>query len=370
METKDVEEEMTNKITKFQLFFILIQCQIGVGLLSLPHAVQETAKGDGWISTLIAGVVVQVMLVIYWQLLKRFPTLIYTEITQKIFGIFLGKLLNIVIYLYFILVGGLATILFIKLINLWLLPLTPGWIISLLILTACVYLAISDLKMIARFFVLVFSLILLLWFLSLLSLFTPKEIQYVLPIGSSGIKNIVMGSNNSLLAMLGFEGLLFFLPFVIENKKGVFKTISLANLFITLFYTYFIFITLISFSTDQLAQMREPVLNILRAITYKVVDRVDLIFLSIWVVPMATSIISYLYFASKSLNLKKKHYQKVVLLNGFLLFLITLIPHDDAFISMFNKYVSYLSYGVVFVIPTLLLILSILLKRHEMSETT
>ncbi|MEH7377014.1 GerAB/ArcD/ProY family transporter [Neobacillus drentensis] len=361
---------MTNNITKFQLFFMLIQTQIGIGLLSLPHDVQKSANSDGWISTLIAGVAVQAMLVIYWKLLRRFPSLIYTEITQKILGVFLGKLLNIIIYMNFILVGGLVTILCIKLINSWLLPLTPGWIISLLILTACVYLAISDLKMIARFFVLASSLILLLWFTSILSWPTPKEIQYVLPFGSSGIKNIFMGSKDSLLAMLGFEGLLFFFPFIIEKKKGVLKTISMANLFLTLFYTYFIFLTLITFSTEQLAQMREPILILLRGISFKMVDRVDLIFLSIWIVPMTTSIISYLYFASRSMNVKKKHYPKVVLLNGFILFLITLIPNDDAFITLFNKYVSYLSYVVVFLIPTLLLILSFLLKKHEMSEST
>jgi spore germination protein (amino acid permease) len=365
-----MEKEMTkNHITKFQLFFILLQCQIGVGILSLPHVVQESAKGDGWISTIFAGVAVQVMLVIYWQLLRRFPTLTYTEITKKILGSFLGKLLNVFIYMNFMLVGGLATILFIKVINLWLLPLTPVWIISILILTACIYLAISDLKIIARFFVLAFSLILLLWFTSVLSWFTPKEFQYVLPIGSSGLINILMGSNNSLLAMLGFEVLLFLFPFIIENKKGVFKTISIANLFITLFYTYFIFITLISFSTVQLTQMREPILNLLRGISYKMVDRVDLIFLSVWIVPMATSIISYLFAASKSLNLEKKYYPKAVLLNGFILFLITLIPNDDAIVTLFNQYVSYLSYVVVFLIPTLLLILSFLMKKHEMSES-
>lgn len=358
-----------NHITKFQLFFILLQCQIGVGILSLPHAVQESAKGDGWISTILAGVAVQVMLVIYWQLLKRFPTLTYTEITKKILGSFLGKLLNVFIYLDFILIGGLVTILFIKVINLWLLPLTPGWIISALILTACIYLAISDLKIIARFFVLAFSLIIILWFTSVLSWFTPKEFHYVLPIGSSGLKNILMGSNNSLLAMLGFEVLLFFFPFIIDNKKGVFKTISMANLFITLFYTYFIFISLISFSTVQLTQMREPILNLLRGISYKMVDRVDLIFLSVWIIPMATSIISYLFAASKSLNLEKKNYPKAVLLNGFILFLITLIPNNDAIVTLFNQYVSYLSYVVVFLIPTLLLILSFLMKKHEMSES-
>jgi spore germination protein (amino acid permease) len=365
-----VEEEMTNKISKTQLFFILVISQIGVALLSLPNTVQKSAKGDGWISTLIAGLAIQIMLVIYWQLLRRFPTLIYTEITQKILGVFLGKVVNIFTYLYFILVGGLATILFIKLINLWLLPLTPGWIISLLILTACIYLTISDLKMIARFFVLAFSLILLLWFTSIFSWFIPKDIHYILPIGSSGLKDILKGSNNSLLAMLGFEGLLFFFPFVMENKKGVMKTISMANLFITLFYTYFIFITLISFNARQLLQMREPILNLLRGISYEMVDRVDLIFLSIWIVPMATSIIIYLYFASKSMNVKKKHYPKVVLLNGFILFLITLVPHTDAFIAIFNKYVSYLSYVVIFLTPTLLLILSLIMKKHEMSEST
>jgi spore germination protein (amino acid permease) len=365
-----VEKEMTYNITKFQLFFIFIQSQIGVALLSLPHEVEKSTRGDGWLSTLIAGVAVQLMLVIYWRLLKRFPALIYTEITQKILGVFLGKVLNLFIYLNFILVGGLATILFIKVVKLWLLPLTPSWIISLLILTACVYLAISELRIIARFFVLASFLILLLLITSIFGWFTPKEFQYILPMGSSGIKNIILGSKNSLLAMLGFEGLLFLFPFLIDNKKGVLKTISMANLFITLFYTYFVFITVISFNDTQLAIMREPVLNLLRGISYTMVDRVDLIFLSIWIVPMATSTISYLYFASKSVGAKKKHYPKVVLMNGLILFFITLLPHDDAIITLFNQYVSYLSYVVVFLIPTLLLILSILLNKKEMSEST
>ncbi|MEH6991397.1 GerAB/ArcD/ProY family transporter [Neobacillus drentensis] len=363
---------MTEKnisITKFQLFFFMIQSQIGIGLLSLPNVVQKTAKGDGWISTFIAGVAVQIMLVIYWQLLKRFPNLIYTEITQKILGRFIGKLINIFIYMNFILIGGLITILFIKVINLWLMPLTPNWIISILILIACIYLTISDLRMIARFFVLATSLILLLWFTSLLSWFTPKEIQYILPIGSSGFKNILLGTNNSLLAMLGFEGLLFLFPFIIENKKGVLKTISMANIFIMIFYTYFMILTLISFSPDQLAQMREPIINLLRGLSYKMVDRVDLIFLSIWIVPMTTSCVAYLFLASKSMNVEKKNYQKVVLMNGFIIFLITLIPYDDAIITLFNKYVSYLNYAVVFIIPILLLILSFLFKKHEMSES-
>jgi spore germination protein (amino acid permease) len=367
-----VEEEMTKEhqsITKFQLFFILIQTQIGIGLLSLPNVVQKTADGDGWISTIFAGLAVQLIIIVYWLLLKRFPKRTYPEITQKVVGRFFGKLVNIVIYLNFILVGGLATILFVKLINLWLLPLTPGWVISLLILLASIYLTISDLKIIARFFVIASSLILLVFFISILSLFIPKEIQFILPIGSSGLKNILMGSNNSLLAMLGFEGILFMFPFVIQNKKGVLKTISLANIFITLFYTYFIFITLITFSPKQLTQMREPVLNLFREISYNVIDRLDLVFLSIWLVPMTTSVIAYLFMASKTLIIKKKNYPKAVILNGIIIFFITSIPYEDKVITLFSQYVSYLSYVVIFIIPAFLLILSFLFKKHEMSES-
>jgi spore germination protein (amino acid permease) len=367
-----VEEEMTENrisITKLQLFFILIQTQIGIGLLSLPNVVQKTAKGDGWISTILAGVAVQLVITIYWHLLKRFPNDTYPEITQKIVGRFIGKLMNMVIYLNFLLVGGLATILFIKLINLWLLPLTPNWVISLLILLASIYLTISDLRIIARFFVIASSLILLILVISIFSLFLPKEPQFILPIGSSGLKNILMGSNNSLLAMLGFEGILFMFPFVIQNNKGVLKTISLANIFITLFYTYFIFITLITFSSNQLTQMREPLLNLFRGISYNVIDRLDLVFLSIWLVPMTTSIIAYLFLASKTMYVNKKNYPKTVIINGIIIFFITLIPHEDKIITLFNKYVTYLSYAVVYFIPALLLILSLLFKKHEMSES-
>ncbi|AGF99273.1 GerAB/ArcD/ProY family transporter [Bacillus thuringiensis] len=49
---------MTNtqsKISLVQFTFFVIQCQIGVGILSLPNRLHPIAKGGGWISALIAG---------------------------------------------------------------------------------------------------------------------------------------------------------------------------------------------------------------------------------------------------------------------------------------------------------------------------
>ncbi len=352
-------------ITKFQLLMVLIQTQIGIGLLSLPNVVQESARGDGWISILFAGVVIQFLLIIYLKLLKKFPNDMLTDITKKLLGKHLGTIVNTIIYFYFIFTGSTLTILMINILNEQLLPLTPGWVVSFLIIASCVYLTVSNLRVIARFFVLATFWILVLICITVLSIWLPKEIQFILPVGSAGGKNILLGSNNALLAMLGFEALLFLFPFVIGNTKGMLKTVSYANLFVTSFYTFITFLCLVTFSPEQLHQIREPVLFLFRGLTYRMVDRLDLIFLSIWIIPMTTSIIMYLFLASKCLAGKKKSYKNAVIINGIILFCLSFIPNTDKITDTLTQYVSFLSYTIVIFLPCLLLLLSRLVKKRR-----
>lgn len=58
------------KQTKTQLLFFIIQTQIGVGILSLPYSVFQRAKQDGWMSILLAGLVVQLLILLFWMLAK------------------------------------------------------------------------------------------------------------------------------------------------------------------------------------------------------------------------------------------------------------------------------------------------------------
>jgi len=371
MEYKGLEEVTNNKIsiTKFQLFFLVIESQIGIGLLSLPNVVQDSAKGDGWISIILAGIGVQLLLIIYWLLLRRFPNETFTNIIQKILGRFLGEIVSYIIYFYFIMNASLLTILTVKTINLHLLPLTPSWVISFIILSSSIYLTVSNLRIIARFFVLTSSLIIVMLGVSLLTYPIPKEVQFILPVGDSGIKEILIGINGALISMVGFEVVLFIYAFVIHNKKGMLKTISLANIFVTTIYTYFVFLCLITFSPDQLSQLRDPVLFLFRILSFRLIERIDFIFLSIWIVPMITSIIIYIFLASKSISGEENSYKKKVVINGMLIYLISLIPHRDEIINSFTQYVSYLSYTVIMVIPLILLIVSLIFKKHEMGET-
>ncbi|PEL08105.1 GerAB/ArcD/ProY family transporter [Bacillus sp. AFS017336] len=356
-----------NSISKLQLYFFIIQSQIGIGLLALPNAVETTAKGDGWISTLIAGLAVQITIIIYWLLLRKYPNAIYTEITKKILGKYLGKLCNLFIFIYFIMIGSLACALFIRTISLWLLPLTPMWVLSLIIILSSIYLTISDLRIISRFFVLGSILIILLFFLSFFTFYLPKDFGFMLPVGHSGVKNILMGSHKSLLSMLGFESILLIFPFILDSEKGILKTASFANLTVTLFYTYFTLICLISFSPTQLMQIREPVLYLFKVLSFSMIDRLDLIFLSVWIVPMTTSVIIYMFLSAKSIS-KENSFKKNVILSGILIFIITIFPFDEEQLVLFNKYVTYLSYVVVFGLPIILFCLSFIISKTERSE--
>ncbi|MEH7451067.1 GerAB/ArcD/ProY family transporter [Gottfriedia acidiceleris] len=357
----------SNSISKLQLYFFIIQSQIGIGLLALPNVVQSTAKGDGWISTLIAGVSVQITLIIYWLLLRKYPNAIYTDITKKLLGKYIGKVCNLFIYIYFIMIGSLACVLFVRSITLWLLPLTPMWVLSLVIILSSVYLAISDLRIISRFFVLASVLIILLFLLSFFTIYLPKDFSFILPLAHSGMKKILLGSHKSLLSMLGFESLLLIFPFVLVSEKGILKTVSLANFSVTLFYSYFTFLCLIIFSPTQILQIREPVLYLFKALSFEMIDRLDLIFLSVWIVPMTTSVINYIFLSAKSIS-NEKSFKKNVFISGILIFIITIFPFDEDQLALFDKYVTYISYLVVFGLPLILLCLSFIISKTERSE--
>ncbi|MFZ0369154.1 MAG: GerAB/ArcD/ProY family transporter, partial [Halobacillus sp.] len=61
------------KLSRRQYFFMIVQTEIGVGILSLPYDLHSAAKQDGWISLLIGGVLLQIVLLVIWLLAKRFP---------------------------------------------------------------------------------------------------------------------------------------------------------------------------------------------------------------------------------------------------------------------------------------------------------
>jgi len=356
----------SSRITQGQLFFYMIQAQIGIGIMSLPHDVHAVAKGGAWISVLIGGFVVQLVILIMWALCRRFPNLTMFEYLPKIFGKWLGGFFNFAYIFFFISMATLVLVLFASLINKWIFPLTPRWAVLALIVMTSVYLVIESLRTITRFYVFV-SILLVLIVLISLNAFTVANYTYIFPITEAGWGKIFLGSNKAIVSLLGFELLLVVYPFVEGKADGKLKAASAGNAFTTLLYSFLVFTALIVFSPMELTMIPEPIPYMLKAFSFRVVERLDLLFLSIWMVVVTTSYMNYLFLAANGFGhyFHRGNHRTAVYYTAIISFILALIPQSPDGIEFLTQFVSWASYAFVYGLPVLFLLISLVFRKRE-----
>src|SRR5690625_4081723 len=119
---------MDKKISPFQLSLLLIHGQIGVGMITLASDVHADAKTDSWISVIIGGIFIQIIIFVFGFLTKRFPNDTLFEMTINIFGKYIGKVIVFLYTIYFMFVGAILLAKYIVILKTWMMPLTPKWI--------------------------------------------------------------------------------------------------------------------------------------------------------------------------------------------------------------------------------------------------
>lgn len=359
-----------SRITQGQLMYLVLQTQIGVGILSLPFAVQQVAKGGGWISTLIAGAIVQVILLLLWALGRRFPSLTLYEYLPRLLGGFLGRIVGFAYIAFFLAIGGLILVLYHSVISRWILMETPKWALLGITVGTSMYLVRGTLRSIARFFVAMSFLIVILVAISTYSYTVNFNLDYIFPITEAGWINVIKGSREALLSMLGFELILVVYPFVEGKADGKLKAASAGNLIVTFLYTFLTFTSLIIFSPVEIQRIPEPVLYMVKGFALEVVERLDLIFMTFWSVNVITSFIMYLFLVSQGVGryFHQGDHKKAVPYVAWSCFALAMIPQNPADVEWYNQWVSRSSYVFIGGIPLLLLLLSYLLKRKEVPD--
>ena len=115
-----------------------------------------------------------------------------------------------------------------------------------------VYIVLSDLRVIARFFTVVSVFYFVLLFLMIAVLMQGINFSYLLPVGGAGVFAIVKGTSEALLALLGFEVLLVIFPYVQGSTIKKLKMVSLANIVLLLFYLFILIVIMLLFSPGRI----------------------------------------------------------------------------------------------------------------------
>ncbi|MBW3496508.1 GerAB/ArcD/ProY family transporter [Bacillus sp. FDAARGOS_1420] len=360
-------KENQSQLTLSQMFFVILQAVTGIGVLTLPYDIYTVSKEDSWITILFSGLIIGIGVLIMWLLLRRFPTLTIFEMVNEIVGLYLGSFLKIIYILFFLYTPICIVLAFSYLLNIWILPETPIWVNTFLILGISVYCAKKKLKVIARFFTTVSLLFLVLFFL-ISYVLRDVEFLYLLPIGKNGLQNIIKGLPKSSVAFSGFEAILIIFPYSMGNSLQKLKVSIMALGVVTIFYAYSAVVCITFFGPSIMRFMPQPILYALKFQSFQIIERTDLLFFSIWTVSIATSLIINLYIAANGLaNLFKRTTQsKFVPYAAVFIFLITLIvPQNKESINSIRQYYALASPIFFLILPGILLILSFLQGKQE-----
>jgi spore germination protein (amino acid permease) len=354
------------EITPMQLSFTIMQAMFGVGYVSLPHNLQEVAKGGGFLSVLFAGVLVQILLIILWALNKRFPTKTLFEFAPVILGRFFGTAVSLLYIIYFLLTSSLVLDLYTRINKEWAYPLTPGWLLMLLMVFTSIYLVISELRVMARFLVFVSFLLIANLFLAIWGLQNANYL-YILPIDEAGWINIAKAMHDSVIGMLGFELILVAYPFTEGTDKDKLKAVSFALWVIVFLYTLITFTCLVVYSPEEIPLISEPVIHLLKAYRLPMIERLDLFYLLLNAIAAATSYMVYLYMSTKGISslFKRVKYKWAIWPAAAISFVIALFPENRYQIMQFSKILSFVSYLFIFALPVFLLIVALIRKQKE-----
>lgn len=362
---------MINKteISAFQLVFLLIHVQIGVGIINLPYDIFLKANSDAWISILLSGMFIQLIILCYSFLIKRFPNYTIYDIHLTLLGKWIGSLIIIVYILFYIISGSLVLANFVYYIKTWLMPRTPSWVLIGLMGLGAIFILKENLQIIARFLVLC-SVFLIGFIVAAFYAFKFANITFILPVGSNGITSITKGIAPSFLSFQGFEMLLIFFPFVKASNRTIIKSASIANLFVTLFYTLLVLVSLLFFSKDELKLVPEPVLYLIKAFSFRIIERPDLLFTSMWIVLVATSFIVFVYGATLGVMTltKTTRLNYVITILTVICFIIALnikgVYNTSNASTLFHMYLI----PIFIFFPLFLLVVSLIRRKKEVNN--
>ncbi|MFG6149615.1 GerAB/ArcD/ProY family transporter [Halobacillus sp. B23F22_1] len=355
------------KLTRRQYFFIIIQTQIGVGILALPFDLHTAAKQDGWISLIISGTLLIILLIFLWMLANKYPEKDYFKIQEHVLTRWVGKTLSVLYVIYFSSVGILILLLYSRMISLWVLPNTPYWVLSIMMILISMYIVCCDLITIGRLYTMFSALLIFLVGLIIYSV-KDSKLMYLLPIASNGWGEILTGVDKGLISFLGFIVALVIYSKVEGRAKDKLKTIIYAQFTVLVFYLSIVLVTFTFFSTKEIALVPEPVLYMLKSYQFPIVARIDLFFISMWMVFVATSLSTYLYMAGLGVRriFKTQNNKMTVFSVGCLLFISSLfVGFDLAKLDIFRSYVVYGGYIFSMGIPLVILLISLFRKNRN-----
>jgi len=352
-------------MSRFQLFGFILQTQIGIGVLAFPYELHKAAGVDGWISLLLTGGVIQLLLLAYVALCERFPKRNLFEFAPLLLGKWFGNLVTILYIVHFALISCIVLLLEMVLVQLWIFPYSNLWLIIVANGVILIYFSKESIRIIARYHTMISFILIIMVGLLFIGL-DNLDYRYMLPIGQQGWQALITGMKSSIFSFLGFELLLVVSSDVKRNGKSLIAPMLWANGVAAAFYFIVVIVCYLNFSPEAISHVPEPVPFYLNGISLAFVERLDLLFLSIWLVKVTATLTSYVYATGKGVGylFHRNQHNKAIYYVVPLVCLSGFFYKWEPGIEYLSTFIEVESY-VVLGLPIVLLLVALLTGRKE-----
>lgn len=347
-----MKNSATIEITTMQYIFLIHGAQVGIGITKYPLQLAEVAGTDGWMGIILGWAISVMASLMIIQVMKKHPEENLINLLQRYFGKWMGKLFTIFITLYMVLVAYLVMQRMALHVKSWVLQQTPIYVLLILFAIPSYIIIRGGVQIIGRYAELVFFMSLWLFFIFLIPLGDSHWI-HLLPLFKEGLQPVLLSASSSVFSFLGFEIALFLYPYLQKKQKASIG-IVVANSLTMLVYLYVTIVCYVFFSPDQITQLYEPTLSIVKVIQFKFIERFDMILITFYIIIISKVWIPYILFSVSSISqlLGKKDY--TMLLNMLLLLFVFVtcflnLSFSDSERNM--KYLENIGLILAFVFP-------------------
>ncbi|WP_248928052.1 GerAB/ArcD/ProY family transporter [Paenibacillus hamazuiensis] len=284
-----------NEITLMQYIFLIQGTQLATGIFSLPRTLAEKAGTDGWMDIPIAWLINLLSGWVILLTLRKYPDYTLPDLLKHLFGKWLGRLLLLPFIAYFAFFGWIIMINTMLFVKAWFLTKTSQYLIVLLFAVPGYLLIRHGLRVLARYTE--FVLYIMLW-MPFLFLVTSRQWHWIhlLPLLKEGWGPVMSGLPKTVFAFAGNEILFFIYPFL-QKKQYAFRGLVIANTLTMLLYLYTTVICFVYYTPDGITSLNQPLMSMLKTIEFRFLERVDMIFLALYLIVVSRSWNAYIYCA-------------------------------------------------------------------------
>jgi spore germination protein (amino acid permease) len=353
----------------FLVMFIIHATQTGVGIVGLPRIVYLEAKHDAWISVFLGGVFSAFVLAMMVLMLRKYESADLYGIQVDVLGKWFGNAMNIFYMLYMTLSFFVILMNYIEIVQVWIFPELPTWLLSLALILLTIYAVNGGIRVIVG--VTFLSVLGTIWIFFVL--FVPLQYadpKNLLPILNVDLKHIVKGIYRTSLSLMGFELIMFVYPYVKEKKK-VFLYSQLGNLYTTIIFVLITMISITFFAENGLARTIWPLFSMFKIVRLPNLERFEFIAVSFWMLIILPNLCCYLWAASKGfkriMNWKQ---QRGIWILAVLVWGGTFFIHARYQMNMVTDFVAKLGFLTAFCYPILLSMLVLVKKWIQRRKKT